>query len=126
MVYLQEGGMYEYINRKEREDTESEILGGQEMKASLQSVMLLIGIILVLAVACGTAEAPDPTAAPAADPTAVTATRDTSQPTPASQEVAPPAQVEVNPGTLTIMVGEMDNERFDVAFTGGSTGSSYG
>jgi ABC-type transport system substrate-binding protein len=127
--------MYEYINRKEREDTESEILGGQEMKASIQSVMLLIGIILVSAVACGTAEAPDPTAispaAPASDaapttaPTAPVAS-DTAQPTSTPQMAAPPAGVEVNPGTLTIMMGDFDNERFDVAFTGGSTGSSYG
>jgi peptide/nickel transport system substrate-binding protein len=85
-------------------------------------LVTLLAIIVVLAVACGTAEAPDPTTAPAGEPTAVTATGDTSQPTATPQIAAPPADVEVNPGKLTIMVGDLANERFDNVFVGGTPG----
>ena len=99
-------------------------------------VMVLLALALALVIACGGAPAaPDPTAtspaalasdaAPTTAPTAPVAS-DTAQPTSTPQMAAPPAEVEVNPGTLTIMMGDFDNERFDVAFTGGSTGSSYG
>jgi ABC-type transport system substrate-binding protein len=37
-----------------------------------------------------------------------------------------PAEVEVNPGKLTIMVGSLDNERFDRAFLSGPGGDNYG
>jgi peptide/nickel transport system substrate-binding protein len=38
---------------------------------------------------------------------------ETSQPTATPQAAAPPTEVEVNPGTLTIMIGDLGNERFD-------------
>ena len=90
---------------------------------------MLLGLTLVLALACGSSPAaPEPTATSSApaETTAAPVEGDTSQPTATPQVVAPPAEVEVNPGTLTIMMGSFDNERFDVGFTGGSTGSSYG
>jgi peptide/nickel transport system substrate-binding protein len=40
---------------------------------------------------------------------------------------APPAEVAVNPGKLTIMVGDLGNERFDQVFVGGTPGfANYG
>ncbi len=82
----------------------------------------LLTLTLILAVACGTAEAPDPTAAPAAEPTAASAGSDTSQATATPQMAAPPAEVEVNPGQLTWMVAGWGAERFDgvLAGTGGT------
>ena len=47
---------------------------------------ILLGILLILAVACGTAEAPDPTAVPASEPTAAPAEGGTPQPTAVPQE----------------------------------------
>ena len=67
-------------------------------------LVTLLAIIMVLAVACGTAEAPDPTAmpeatsAPADEPTAAPGVGETSQPTPTPEMAVPPAEVEVNPG----------------------------
>jgi len=96
---------------------------------------MVLGLTLVLAVACGGAPAapeptavPDPTAtqaadtAPAAEPTAAPAMGETSQPTATPQMAAPPAEVEVNPGKLTVMVGDLGDERMDYALTGGLTG----
>ena len=80
-------------------------------------LMILLGIILVLAVACGTAEAPESSAAPAAEPTAVVTAGEASQPTPTPQVTAPPPEVEVNPGKVTQMIGSFGNERFDTTFT---------
>jgi hypothetical protein len=106
------------------------IFGGYTMATKI--VMVVLGLTLVLVVACGTAEAPEPTAAPdptaadaapAAEPTAAPAESDTSQPTAVPQVADPPADVEVNPGKLTIMVGDFGTERFDNAFTGGGPGA---
>jgi hypothetical protein len=58
------------------------------MRARILTTIVL-WLILVMAVACGTAESPDPTAAPGAEPTAVATTGDTSQPTAVPQETAP-------------------------------------
>jgi peptide/nickel transport system substrate-binding protein len=87
---------------------------------------MLLGLTLVLVLACGSAAEPtavsDPTAttaadaAPAAEPTAVPATGETSQPTATPQMAAPPAEVEVNPGTVIWMIGSFGNERFDYTF----------
>ena len=65
----------------------------------------LLGIIMVLAVACGGAPAaPDPNTTPTVDPTAAPGMGETSQPTATPQAAAPPAEVEVHPGPLTWMV----------------------
>jgi peptide/nickel transport system substrate-binding protein len=96
-----------------------------EAKRLMRTFMTLLGIILILAVACGTAEAPDPTAAPAAEPTAAPVVSETSQPTAMPQTAAPPGGVEVHPGKLTIMVSDLANERFDRTF-GAGTGYHYG
>jgi peptide/nickel transport system substrate-binding protein len=83
---------------------------------------ILFGLTLVLIVACGSSPAaPEPTVAPA-EPTAAPAGSETSQPTATPQMAAPSAEVEVNPGKLTIMVGDLANERFDNVFVGGTPG----
>jgi hypothetical protein len=98
---------------------------------------MLLGLTLVLAVACGSAAeptaVPDPTAtqaadtAPAAEPTAAPVESDTPQHTSTPQVAAPSADVEVNPGKLTIMVGDLANERFDYIHEGGGPGAhGYG
>jgi peptide/nickel transport system substrate-binding protein len=81
--------------------------------------MALLGFTLILAVACGTAEAPNPTRGLAVEPTAVTTSGETSQPTPTPQMAAPPApaEVEVNPGKVTWMISSFGSERFDYTFT---------
>jgi peptide/nickel transport system substrate-binding protein len=96
-------------------------------------VMVLLALTLALVIACGGAPAaPDPTAtspaAPASDATPTTAptapvASDTAQPTSTPQMVAPPAEVEVNPGKLTIMVGDLSTERFDTIFARGGQGN---
>ena len=89
--------------------------------------MILLGLTLAVAVACGSAApeqtaVPEPTAtqaadtAPAAEPTAAPVESATSQPTATPQMAAPPAEVEVNPGTVTWMIGSFGNERFDYTF----------
>jgi peptide/nickel transport system substrate-binding protein len=88
---------------------------------------ILLGILLILAVACGTAEAPDPTAVPASEPTAAPAEGGTPQPTAVPQEAAPPAQVEIYAGEVKIMVGDFASERFDIVFSQGLAGDlNYG
>jgi peptide/nickel transport system substrate-binding protein len=88
---------------------------------------ILLGLTLVLALACGGAPAaPEPTIATVAEPTPVSGAGETSQPTATPQAIAPPAEAEVNPGKLTIMVGSLDNERFDRAFLSGPGGDNYG
>src|ERR671918_1645407 len=91
-------------------------------------LVTLLGIIMVLAVACGGAPAaPEPTTAPAAEPTAALGVGETSQPTATPQAAAPPTEVEVNPGELMVMVGDFASERFDVAFSLGLAGDlNYG
>jgi peptide/nickel transport system substrate-binding protein len=84
---------------------------------------MLLGLTLLLGVACGTA-APEPTAAPAEEPTVARVESDTSQPTATPQAVAAPPEVEVNPGKLNWMVGSFGNERFDYTFAAG-TGHDY-
>ncbi len=88
---------------------------------------ILLGILLILAVACGTAEAPDPTAAPASEPTTAPVEGETSQPTAVPQEAGPPAEVEIYSGELRIMVGDFASERFDIVFSQGLAGDlNYG
>jgi peptide/nickel transport system substrate-binding protein len=90
-------------------------------------VTTLLGIILILGAACGTAEAPDPTAAPAAEPTSAPEMSGTVQPTSTPQAAAPPAEVEEYPGELRLMVGDFASERFDNAFSQGLAGDlNYG
>ncbi|HEU0021318.1 MAG TPA: ABC transporter substrate-binding protein [Dehalococcoidia bacterium] len=89
-------------------------------------VMMLLGLTLILIVACGGAPAaPEPTAAPAAEPTAAPVESEPSQPTSTPQEAAPPAEVEVNPGKLTWLIPGMGNERF-VPNYGVGGGNNYG
>jgi hypothetical protein len=81
-------------------------------------LVTLLGIIMVLAVACGGAPAaPDPTTAPAVESTAAPVVGETSQPTATPQVAAPPSEVEVHPGKVTWMIGSFGNERFDYTFT---------
>src|SRR5919106_5098484 len=109
---------------------EFRMFGGNTMAAKILTILL--GLPLVLAVACGGAPAaPEPTAtqvadtAQAAEPTAAPVVGETAQPTATPQAVAPPAEVEVNPGKLTIMIGDLGNERFDRAL-GSGVGNNFG
>jgi peptide/nickel transport system substrate-binding protein len=89
---------------------------------------ILVGLILILAVGCGSAAPPeaDPTDAPAVEPTAV-GPGNSSQPTATPQTAAPPAEVEVYSGELVVMVGDFASERFDVAYSLGLAGDlNYG
>jgi ABC-type transport system substrate-binding protein len=96
-------------------------------------IIILLGLTLALAVACGSAPAaPDPTAtspaAPASDaapttaPTAPVAS-DTAQPTSTPQMAPSPAEVEVNPGKVTLLTEQFGTERFDPVF--GTIGVDY-
>jgi peptide/nickel transport system substrate-binding protein len=89
---------------------------------------ILLGLPLVLAVACGGAPAaPEPTAATVVEPTPVSGPGETSLPTAIPQATAQSAEVEVNPGKLTIMVGDWAGERFDPVFAAGRAGAlNYG
>jgi peptide/nickel transport system substrate-binding protein len=110
------------------------IIGGYTMATRI--VTILIGLTLVLLVACGTA-APDPTAvpdptatqtaetAPAAEPTAAPVESDTSQPTATPQMAPSPAEVEVSPGKVTWIVGSFGNERMTYTLGAGG-GHDYG
>src|SRR5688572_17495478 len=104
------------------------MFGGDTMATRI--AMMILVLTLVLTVACGGA-APEPTAlpeataAPAGEPTAAPVEGETFQPTAVPQVTDPPAGVEVNPGKLTIMVGDFANERFDNAFSNGQPGARY-
>ena len=96
-------------------------------KSKMVSFTPLI-LALLFAVACGTAAEPDtsPPDAVAPAPTVVVAA-----PTAAAQPVAPApevmAEATVHQGKLTVMVGDLALERFDVAFVGGAPGgNNYG
>jgi peptide/nickel transport system substrate-binding protein len=87
----------------------------------------LLALTLILAVACGTAEAPDPTAGPTTDTSVAPAEGENSQPTATPQAAAPPTEVEVYPGELKLMVGDFASERFAVTFSLGLAGDlNYG
>jgi peptide/nickel transport system substrate-binding protein len=93
------------------------MFGGNTMAAKI--LTMLLGLTLVLAVACGSAPAaPESTTAPATEPTAAPVESPTAQPTPIPEMAAPPADVEVNPGKVTWMTGDFGSERFDAAFGG--------
>jgi peptide/nickel transport system substrate-binding protein len=91
------------------------------MVVKIQAALLMLTLVLLLA--CGTAETPDPTAAPASEPTAAAVDGDRSQPTSTPQMADPPAEIEVHPGKVTIMIGDLGNERFDVPLMGALPGT---
>ena len=72
----------------------------------------------LLAVACGSAAAPEKDKDTSASSGAASS---------APKAVSEPAETEVNPGKLTIMVGDLATERFDIGYVGGSPGgANYG
>jgi len=89
-----------------------------------------LALLLVLAVACGSAAAPEtptaspqPTAAPGTGATPTTGTTPTASP----QETTTPGEVQVHPGRVNIMVGDFASERFDIVFSRGLAGDlNYG
>jgi ABC-type transport system substrate-binding protein len=114
-----------------------------------QILVLLLALILLLAVGCGSATAPAATAPAATAPAASAAPApdkgtapmpDKSEPSapaaaapiaPTSAPMTMPepaeAMVEIHPGKLTIMVGDLANERFDQVFQFGLPGElNYG
>ena len=103
-------------------------------------------LVLLFAVACGTAAPqPDTSAPDTSAPAPAKAAPDTSAPAKTAPDTSAPAQragggaptavpaaaaapeAKVNPGKVTIMVGDMGNERFDQTFVGGTPGfGNYG
>jgi peptide/nickel transport system substrate-binding protein len=87
-------------------------------------IATLLAILLILAVACGTAEAPpEPNAAPAAEPTTAPVVGETSQPTATPQIATSPAEAEVNPGRVTLLTEQFGTEWFDPVY--GTIGVDY-
>ena len=101
-----------------------------EFRLTLGLALVLI-LSLALGVACGSAAAPE-TAAPAVEAPAPNIAAESAAP-PAAPTAVPQAKsepdeamVEVNPGKLTIMIGEFANERFDpLSVEGGHGGRTY-
>ena len=92
---------------------------------AVKIVYLLLGLVLVLAVACGSSAAPESSqgSAPSDGSGAGAAT----QPTAVPQAADEPTDVLVNAGELKIMVGDFASERFDVAYSLGLAGDlNYG
>ena len=103
-------------------------------------------LVLLFAVACGTAAPqPDTSAPDTSAPAPAKAAPDTSAPAKTAPDTSAPAQsagggaptavpaaaaapeAKVNPGKVTIMVTDMGNERFDQTFVGGTPGfGNYG
>ena len=102
-----------------------QILNTRTLKSWLMLPSLL-ALILVLALACGTATAPD-TAGPDTTGSGGAAPEAVVVPTAVPQVVVEPgeAMVEVNPGNVTFMVATWGDERFDRTFSGGAS-NSYG
>ena len=97
---------------------------------SIRWLTSALALLLVLAVACGSAAAPQEPAAPdtAAAPPVPVETSASVVPTAVPEAMAKPdeAMVEVHPGKLTIMIGEFANERFDpLSVEGGHGGRTY-
>ena len=116
-------------------------MAGNWSRNSMAVAYTALTLIILAAVACGSASAPADTApaVPAAEQAAVPAPDKAAASAPAaSASVAPtaipktmtePAEApaEVNPGKLTVMVGDLGNERFDQTFVGGTPGfGNYG
>ena len=92
---------------------------------ALKIVSLILGLVLVLAVACGSSAAPksDQASAPSDGSSAGAVTQSTAIPQIADESM----DVVVNPGELKIMVGDFASERFDVAYSLGLAGDlNYG
>ena len=100
---------------------------GSWFKDSRLVSLAFLVLILLVAVACGSAAQPEATTPEAAAPASeVTAG---SVPTAVPQVQAEPAAATgaVNEGTLNVMVGDLASERFDIAYVGGSPGgANYG
>ena len=83
-----------------------------------------LALILVLAVACGSAAAPEQAAQPAA-PAEVKVQEVVQPPTAVPEAKTEPEDAagmmaEVHPGTVTVMVSALGNERFDKTFSSGA------
>ncbi len=94
----------------------------QVYRKALPGLVPAVTILLLLAVACGAAATATPPAS-----TAVPAPTTRAEPTPTvvPQATAAPAVRVVNPGKLTIMVGDLANEQFDNTFSNGQPGGFY-
>ena len=93
---------------------------------SWQMIFPFLAILIVLASACGTSTAPDTTAPDTTAPD-TTAPEVAGVPTAVPEAMSEPAEAKVNPGKLTIMVGDLATERFDIGYVGGSPGgANYG
>ena len=117
-------------------------MAGNWFRNSRAVAYTALTLVISAAVACGSAAAPADTAPAvpaAAEQAAVPAPDKAAAPAPAAAASAAPtavpkavsepaeAMAEVHPGKLTIMVGDLGNERFDQTFVGGTPGfGNYG
>jgi hypothetical protein len=87
-----------------------------------------LSLLLALAVACGSAAPPEPVVEERAVEKKAEVVEEVEKVVVATPAPAPAQpEAEVNPGKLTIMVGDLSNERFDPLFAvGGHGGQTYG
>jgi ABC-type transport system substrate-binding protein len=87
-----------------------------------------LSLLLALAVACGSAAPPEPVVEERAGEKKAEVVEEVEKVVVATPAPAPAQpEAEVNPGKLTIMVGDLSNERFDPLFAvGGHGGQTYG
>ena len=92
---------------------------------TVKIVTILLGLIMVLAAACGSSAEPAPDST--VPPTVASGAGAASQPNAVPQVVDPPIEAEVFAGELRVMVGDFASERFDVAYSLGLAGDlNYG
>jgi peptide/nickel transport system substrate-binding protein len=95
-------------------------------------ILLLLGLVPVMAVACGSAAAPGTDSTDAATvasgaPTVASGSGEATPPTAMPEMTDPSGEVTVYPGELKVMVGDFASERFDVAYSLGLAGDlNYG
>jgi peptide/nickel transport system substrate-binding protein len=89
-------------------------------------VRMIVALIAVLALACGSSATSTPTGS-TGSPTSVAGGGASTQPTAVPQGSNPPTEAMVYSGALKILVGDLGSERFDVAFSLGLAGDlNYG
>ena len=89
--------------------------------------LIALTLVLLLAVACGSAAAPetDITAPDTAAPDTAAPDTAAAAPTAVPEPIAAAAEVEVHPGKVTWLTSNLGSERFDNAFDSGGAGRQY-
>ena len=86
------------------------------------ALLFSLALILVLAVACGSAAPAEPEVTPpdTSAPVAMEPVAEAPTAVPQAMTEPEPAMVEVNPGKVDVLLGSIGNERFDYAFSRGT------